>query len=204
VYQIKFFSLTNKKISLHLFTRPAEFMGMAETKAKKEEKTSCLDSLARSPLYVGLAIGILAALVQALLMSAGGPEAYGFCVACHTRDVVNVAVNDIAGTKLAVAAISQNAVLPMLTVIGVLIGAFVSARYYQEFRTKAGNAASYLWYFLGGLFFMVFALFMGGCPYRMGLRIGYGDVVALIGVIAIIAGVLVGIKIATSLAEREG
>ncbi|AGB01727.1 YeeE/YedE thiosulfate transporter family protein [Methanoregula formicica] len=177
---------------------------MAEIKAKSEETPSCLDTLAKSPLYVGLAIGILAALVQALLMSAGGPEAYGFCVACHTRDVVNVAVNDIAGTKLAVAAISQNAILPMLTVIGVLIGAFVSARYYQEFRTKAGNAASYLWYLLGGLFFMVFALFMGGCPYRMGLRIGYGDVVAVIGVIAIIAGVLVGIKITTSLAEREG
>ena len=104
---------------------------MAETRAKTDEKTSCLDTMARNPLYVGLAIGILAAIVQALLISAGGPEAYGFCVACHTRDVVNVAVNDIAGTKLAVAAVSQYAILPMLTVIGVLIGSFVSARYYQ-------------------------------------------------------------------------
>jgi hypothetical protein len=177
---------------------------MAETKAKSEEKTSCLDTLAKSPLYVGLVIGILAAFVQLLLISAGGPEAYGFCVACHTRDVVNIAVNDVAGTKLAVAAISQNAILPVLTVIGVLIGAFVSARYYQEFRKKAGNAVSYLWYLLGGIFFMIFALFMGGCPYRMGLRIGYGDVVALIGVIAIIVGVFVGIKVATAMAERVG
>jgi hypothetical protein len=177
---------------------------MAETKPITEENSSCLDTLAKNPLYVGLAIGILAALVQVLLISAGGPEAYGFCVACHTRDVVNVAVNDIAGTKLAVAAISQNAILPVMTVIGVLIGAFVSARYYQEFRTKAGSAVSYIWYLLGGIFFMIFALFMGGCPYRMGLRIGYGDVVALIGVLAIIAGVLAGIKIATAMAEREG
>ena len=179
-------------------------MIMAETKAKNEEKESGLDVLARSPLYVGLAIGILAALVQVLLISAGGPEAYGFCVACHTRDVVNVAVNDIAGTKLAVAAISQNAILPVMTVIGVLIGAFVSAKYYQEFRTKTGTFASYVWYLLGGFLFMIFALFMGGCPYRIGLRIGYGDVVALIGVIAIIAGVLMGIKMATAMAEREG
>jgi hypothetical protein len=117
---------------------------------------------------------------------------------------VNVAVNDIAGTKLAVAAISQNAILPVMTVIGVLIGAFVSAKYYQEFRTKTGTIASYVWYLMGGLFFMIFALFMGGCPYRIGLRIGYGDVVALIGVIAIIAGVLMGIKMATAMAEREG
>ena len=76
-------------------------MIMAETKAKCDENGSCLDSLARNPLYVGLIIGILAALVQVLLISAGGPEAYGFCVACHTRDVVNDAVNDVAGTKLA-------------------------------------------------------------------------------------------------------
>jgi hypothetical protein len=177
---------------------------MAETMAKNEEKASCLDTLARNPLYVGLAIGILAAFVQVLLISAGGPEAYGFCVACHTRDVVNVAVNDIAGTKLAVAAISQNAILPVMTVVGVLIGAFVSAKYFQEFKTKTGSIASYVWYLLGGLLFMIFALFMGGCPYRMGLRIGYGDVVAFIGVIAIIVGVLVGIKIATAMAEREG
>jgi hypothetical protein len=177
---------------------------MAETKPKPEENTSCLDTLARNPLYVGLAIGILAAFVQVLLISAGGPEAYGFCVACHTRDVVNDAVNSFAGTKLALAAVSQNAILPVMTVVGVLVGAFVSARYYREFRTKTGSAVSYIWYLLGGIFFMIFALFMGGCPYRMGLRIGYGDVVALIGVIAIIIGVLVGIKIATFVAEREG
>jgi hypothetical protein len=169
-----------------------------------QKNTSCLDTWARNPLVVGLLIGILAALVQVLLISAGGPEAYGFCVACHTRDVVNVAVNDIAGTKLAVAAISQNAILPVLTVIGVLIGAFVSARFYTEFRTKAGSAVSYIWYLLGGISFMIFALFMGGCPYRLALRIGYGDVIALIGIVAIIAGVLIGIRIATAVAEREG
>jgi hypothetical protein len=176
---------------------------MAETQTHSDQNNSGMDALARNPLVVGLAIGILAAGIQLLLISAGGPEAYGFCVACHTRDVVNVAVNNIAGTKLAVAPISQNAILPILTVIGVLIGAFISARYYEEFRTKTGSIASYLWYLLGGLLFMIFALFMGGCPYRMGLRIGYGDAVALIGVIAIVIGVLIGIRIATNLAERE-
>jgi hypothetical protein len=175
---------------------------MSEIMAKKN--ISWLDSVARNPLIVGLIIGILAAFVQVLLISAGGPEAYGFCVACHTRDVVNGAVNSFAGTKLAVAAISQNAVLPVMTVIGVLIGAFASAKIYTEFRIKTGTALSYVWYLLGGLFFMIFALFMGGCPYRIGLRIGYGDVVAFIGLLAIIAGVMIGIKIATNRAEREG
>jgi len=179
-------------------------MIMEKIRVKTEENALCIDTLARNPLYVGLAIGILAAIVQLLLISAGGPEAYGFCVACHTRDLVNIGVNEVTGMKLAAAPISQNAILPVLTVLGVLIGAFVSARYYQEFKTKSGNTLSYIWYLVGGLLFMIFALFMGGCPYRMGLRIGYGDVVALIGVIAIIIGVLAGIKIATEIAEREG
>lgn len=177
---------------------------MDEIKENSNTSTSCLDTFARNPLILGLLIGVLAAVVQGLLISAGGPEAYGFCVACHTRDVVNDAVNSIAGTKLAFAPVSQNAVLPVMTVIGVLIGAFISAKFYQEFKTKTGSGVSYLWYLLGGLFFMVFALFMGGCPYRTALRVGYGDVVAFIGLLAIIAGVLVGIKIATAVVEREG
>jgi len=171
---------------------------------EKENKSTGIDTWARNPLVVGLLIGILAALVQVLLISAGGPEAYGFCVACHTRDVVNIGVNAVAGTKLAAAPISQNAVLPVMTVVGVLIGAFISAKIYDEFRKKTGSAVSYLWYLLGGLFFMVFALFMGGCPYRLGLRTGYGDTIAFIGILAIIGGVLAGIRIATFMTEREG
>ena len=91
-----------------------------------------------------------------------------------------------------------------MTVVGVLIGAFASAKAYTEFKIKSGSALSFILYCLGGLFFIIFALFMGGCPYRIGLRIGYGDVVAFIGLLAIIGGVLIGIKIATTLAEREG
>ena len=171
---------------------------------EKQKNLSCADTWARNPLVVGLLIGILAALVQVLLISAGGPEAYGFCVACHTRDIVNDGINTLAGTKLAVAAISQNAIVPVMTVVGVLIGAFISAKIYTEFRTKTGSAASYTWYLLGGLFFMIFALFVGACPYRIALRTGYGDVVAFIGLLAIIGGVLVGIRIATAVAEGEG
>jgi hypothetical protein len=168
-----------------------------------EKSSSTFDTWARNPWIVGLLIGVLAALVQVLLISAGGPEAYGFCVACHTRDIVNGGVNAIVGTKLAVAPISQNAILPVMTVVGVLIGAFLSAKVYTEFRSKAGTALSYVWYLLGGVFFMVFALFMGGCPYRIALRTGYGDAIAFIGLLAIIAGVLIGIRIATTMAERE-
>jgi hypothetical protein len=116
---------------------------------------------------------------------------------------VNAAVNSAAGTKLALAAISQNAVLPVLTIVGVLVGAFASARVYGEFRIKRGSAVSYFWYALGGLLFMNFALFMGGCPYRIGLRIGYGDVIAFLGLLGIVGGVFIGIRLAVSRVERE-
>jgi len=156
----------------------------------------------KKPLFIGLLVGVLAAVVQGLLISAGGPEAYGFCVACHTRDLVNVAVNSIAGTTLAVAPISKNAILPFLTVIGVLIGAFGAARRNGEFRVKRGSLSSYTWYAIGGILFMVFALLMGGCQYRIALRTGYVDIVAIIGLIGIIVGVVAGTKIAVKAMER--
>ncbi len=176
---------------------------MDETKTDPSGPASCLDTYARNPVVLGFLVGILAAVIQGLLISAGGPEAYGFCVACHTRDLAIFAFNSVTGTKLALAPLSQNAILPVLTIIGILTGGFIAAKYYQEFRTKTASAVSYFWYLIGGIFFMAFALFMGGCPYRTGLRTAYGDVVALIGLVAIIAGVVIGIKIATVKAERD-
>ncbi len=134
---------------------------------KSEVTTSCLDTYARNPLMLGLLIGVLAAVVQGLLISAGGPEAYGFCVACHTRDLVNDAVNSVAGTNLAIAAISQNAILPVLTVIGVLIGAFISAKFYREFRTKTGSAV-YLYLVPSGR-----VVLHGICPVHGWLSVPY-------------------------------
>ena len=45
---------------------------------------------------------------------------------------------------------------------------------------------------------------MAGCPYRIALNIGYGNVIALIGVIAIVAGVFAGTMIAVRMTQKEG
>ena len=76
------------------------------------------------------------------------------------------------------------------------IGAVDAAGLDKEFRGKKGDAKGYVAYGIGGILFMIFALCMGACPYRLALRIGYGDLVAVFGLIAIIIGVLIGIKIA--------
>ncbi|MDD1718635.1 MAG: YeeE/YedE family protein [Methanoregulaceae archaeon] len=166
-----------------------------------EEEPSGLDRFAKLPIFVGLVIGILAAFVQALLITAGGPEAYGFCVACHTRDLVNWIVNAGTGLKLAIAPISANSVLPVLTIVGVLIGAYISARVYREFRVKKGDAVQFLKYGIGGFVFMVFALLMAGCPYRIALNVGYINGIAIIAVIAIIIGVFIGTQVILRITE---
>mgnify|MGYP000894724500 FL=1 len=169
--------------------------------AKSEKKG--IDAILRKPLTAGIIIGFLAALVQALLFPAGGPVAYGFCVACHTRDLIVVAFNDAFGTSLFAAPISLAGALPVLTIIGVLVGAVIASLIYREFRLKKGNVKSYVKYALGGFFFMVCALLMGACPYRIALRIGYGDLIAVFGLIAIIVGVFIGVKIALKKMEAE-
>lgn len=147
----------------------------------------------RVPAFLGVLIGVLSALVQALIISAGGPEAYGFCVACHTRDLTNAIVNAFADGSLGLAGIS--ATTPVLTIIGVIIGGYIAAKRKKEFKIKKGSILSYLLYFLGGIAVLNFALLVGACPYRLALRFAYGDLVALIGMLSIAGGVAVGVSL---------
>ena len=59
------------------------------------------------PLIVvaGLITGALAAIVQ-LFFNVYPPYAYGLCVACHARDLVNWLVNAGTGLNLSVAGVS--------------------------------------------------------------------------------------------------
>ena len=159
--------------------------------------------LIRHPAFLGATIGILAAFSQALLISAGGPEAYGFCVACHTRDLVNGMTNIVAGTSLALAAISKNSLLPVMSVAGVLIGGYISATLHREHRIKKGTRIEYLWYFLAGVAVLNLAMIFGGCPYRAALRTGYGDLTAILFIVAMAAGVILGAYLMLKKAERE-
>ena len=147
----------------------------------------------KGPIILGAIIGVLAAIIQGLTISAGGPEAYGFCALCHTRDLVNGVLNILLGTTFGLAPISKAAVLPVLTMIGVLIGGFFAAKLSQEFRLKQAPMKDILLYFIGGVLLVQFGLLLGACPYRAALRLGYGEFIALFGIIGIIAGVWLAI-----------
>jgi hypothetical protein len=94
-------------------------------------------------------------------------------------------------------------VIASLAIVGVLIGGFLSAKVNKEFKLKKGSILSYLLYFVGGVAVMIFALLLGACPYRAALRLGYGDLVAGIGILAMALGVWIGGIILLKKAEKE-
>src|SRR5258708_9810519 len=73
---------------------------------------------------MGIVAGVLAVAAGAFF-EVRPPEAYGICMACHGRDLVNWTINLLARTHLEVATASLG--YPVLTTIGVLLGALVGA-----------------------------------------------------------------------------
>lgn len=144
------------------------------------------------PLIVvaGLITGALAAIVQ-LFFNVYPPYAYGLCVACHARDLINWLVNAGTGLNLSVAGVSV--VVPVLTVIGIVLGAFIGSKQTREFRFK--TTKNPLTMFILGFLVMISALILGACPLRTILRIAYGDIIAIIGFVCIVVGVLVSVQL---------
>jgi amino acid transporter len=149
-------------------------------------------------VIAGLATGILAAVNQ-IVFNVFPPYAYGLCVACHARDLINWILNASFGLNLSVAGVSVAA--PVLTVIGLVVGAFIASKQHKEFkfRTTKNPVVS----FVLGFLVMVFALILGACPLRTLLRVAYGDVIAVIGFIAIAAGVVISAQIIKVNTKRQ-
>lgn len=144
------------------------------------------------PLIVvaGLITGALAAIVQ-LFFNVYPPYAYGLCVACHARDLVNWLVNAGTGLNLSVAGVSV--VAPVLTVIALVLGAFIGSKQNREFRLK--KTKNPLTMFILGFLVMISALILGACPLRTILRVAYGDIIAIIGFVGIVVGVLISVQL---------
>jgi hypothetical protein len=134
---------------------------------------------------MGVVAGILAVLAGALF-EVRPPEAYGVCMACHGRDLVNWTVNAFAGTQLTVAPASL--VFPVLTTIGVFLGALLAATTSGEFRWWSPESSARS--FVHGLLVMNFALLAGGCSIRLLLRTAAGEAAGLIGFGGMVGGVV--------------
>lgn len=148
-------------------------------------------------ILTGCAVGA-AAVVLTLL---GNPGNMGFCIACFLRDIAGA-------TKLHSAAVVQY-LRP--EIVGLVIGALIAAVVAKEFKPRGGSAPATR--FALGAAVMVGALMFLGCPLRMVLRIGGGDLNAVVGLVGFAAGILCGVfalnrgfslKRAYSLGKAEG
>ena len=128
-------------------------------------------------IVCGVAVG-LAALGLTLL---GNPANMGFCIACFERD--------IAGALGLHSAAKVQYLRP--EIIGLVLGAFIMSVATKEFRAKSGSSPATR--FVLGMFVMIGALMFLGCPLRMILRLGGGDLNALVALAGFIAGILVGV-----------
>ncbi|MEG0178021.1 MAG: YedE family putative selenium transporter [Oscillospiraceae bacterium] len=128
-------------------------------------------------IIAGIAVGTAAVLLTAL----GNPANMGFCIACFLRD--------IAGAVGMHSAAKVQYVRP--EIIGLVLGAFAMSVFSREFRAKAGSSPTTR--FVLGAFVMVGALAFLGCPLRMVIRIGGGDLNALVGLGGFIIGIAIGV-----------
>ena len=147
-----------------------------------------------SALAWGMVAGLLA-VVAGSFFAVRPPEAYGICMACHGRDLINWGINRLLDTNLTVAGASR--VFPLLTTVGVLIGAFAGAVTSGEFRWQTPDNP--LKTFAYGALVMNFALLAAGCSIRLALRAAAGELLGMVGFGAFI----VGAALATLWLKRE-
>ena len=127
-------------------------------------------------IAVGLFIGILASMLQFW----GNPANMGICVACFERD--------IAGAL----GMHRAAVVQYMRpeIIGFVLGSFISAYLFKEFRSRLGSAP--IVRFVLGIFAMIGALVFLGCPWRALLRLAGGDGNAILGLLGLTVGIWIG------------
>jgi hypothetical protein len=106
----------------------------------------------------------------------------GICVACFERD--------IAGAL----GLHRAAVVQYLRpeIPAFVLGATIAALVFREFKARAGSAP--IVRFMLGMFAMIGALAFLGCPWRALLRFSTGDLDAVVGLVGLAAGILVGVQ----------
>lgn len=130
-------------------------------------------------MYIGA--GIVIGVVAFVLTLMGNPANMGFCIACFLRDTAGA-------LKLHSAAVVQYA---RPEIIGIVLGAFAISLLRKDFKPTGGSAP--VTRFLLGMIVMIGALVFLGCPLRMVLRIGGGDLNAIIALLGFIGGIAVGV-----------
>ncbi|NLU24028.1 MAG: YedE-related selenium metabolism membrane protein [Clostridiales bacterium] len=124
----------------------------------------------------GVAVGIAAL----ILTACGNPANMGFCIACFLRDTAGALGLHSAG--------KVQYIRP--EIIGLVLGALIMTLAAREFKVKAGSSPATR--FVLGIFVMIGALAFLGCPLRLVLRLGGGDLTAVAGLAGFVLGIGIG------------
>ena len=133
--------------------------------------------------------GVLVGAAAVALTAWGNPANMGFCIACFLRDIAGALDLQRAGfTAETGTGIVQYA---RPEIMGLVLGSTLIAFWKKEFRPKGGSSPMVR--FVIAVFVMIGALVFLGCPLRMVIRIGGGDLNALVGLAGFVLGILIGI-----------
>jgi len=130
-------------------------------------------------IAAGAAIGILGA----VLSEAGNPPNMGLCIACFLRDIAGALGLHRAGVV--------QYLRPEIP--GIVLGVAGAALVGRELKGRSSPSVAVS--FLLGALMMIGALVFLGCPIRMMLRLGSGDLNALVGLGGFVLGIVIGVSL---------
>lgn len=133
----------------------------------------------KKELYNIIIAGAIVGLAGVLLAKFGNPGNMGFCIACFIRD-------SAGALKMHTAPVVQY-LRP--EIIGLILGSFIISLVKKEFRPYGGSSP--VSRFLLGMSIMIGALIFLGCPLRMVLRMGAGDLNAWVAFLGFALGIYV-------------
>lgn len=131
--------------------------------------------------FLILGTGVAFGLGAVLLVKLGNPGNYGFCAACHLRDIAGaLGIHNVATLQY---------VRP--EILGFILGSFTLAGVNRQFRPRGGSKP--LVRFLLGMLMVIGALVFLGCPLRGILRLAGGDLNGLTGLAGFACGIVAGV-----------
>jgi hypothetical protein len=118
------------------------------------------------------------------------PEAFGICGISHPRDMIDFVFNKLFGTNFFLS--NYSLVIPVLTYVGIVFGAALSANQKKELRLRSvPDRASPVVY---GFAVANFGMLMGFCSVRAIMLLAYGNLLAVPGLVGILIGVVLACR----------
>ncbi|MCX8189321.1 MAG: YeeE/YedE family protein [Nitrososphaeria archaeon] len=138
--------------------------------------------------YAGILVGLIFALAQAFL-GYSWKNVYAYCTVGHSRDLILWLTLKFSEPEMA------EHLIPLLSTIGVIFGAFIASKLSKEFHIIKLEKNNVITMFILGFSAAIFGLIATFCPIRLFMLLSYGDIEVLLGFLGYALGIFLTIKI---------